>query len=256
MRAADTRGSRLAQGSRPPYRSLRFVEKGTAVVSDPILQWLFTVIFGLSALHLGARAVTDRGQPILVASHLWHLLMALVMVAMAWPWWWNLPWLAQLIAFTLGAAWFAILAAREAVGQHHRGGVWHQLLHVVMMLAMVWMVAVMPPSHAPGGGGHDMHGGHGMHGGHDMHGGHGADMPGMDMPGTDMGMSPLALGLGVVVTLAMLIGAVAVVVIWVRQRPQPTDDTPRRWAWNGAGPDALVMLAMLLGMSALNIMMF
>lgn len=60
-----------------------------------------------------------------------HLLMALVMAAMAWPWWYSLPWLAQLIIFAFSTLWFSpsALASGSAEFDPEQLGchpAWHQ----------------------------------------------------------------------------------------------------------------------------------
>lgn len=144
------------------------------------MQWATTALFGALAAHSLWRLATTR-QPFDAASHLLHLGMSAVMVAMVWPWWARLPALPQVAFFALGAAVFAGAAgwyglgalgpgapARGAPGRgapvrgpttavrpagHHRSARC-QVVHAVMMLAMVWALAVMAGTAAPGAGGH------------------------------------------------------------------------------------------------------
>nr|WP_269452110.1 DUF5134 domain-containing protein [Tessaracoccus coleopterorum] len=78
-----------------------------------------------------------------------HLLMALVMAAMAWHWWRMLPWTAQLVFFAAATLWFIGVAIALRVGRFEREQLvhpaWHQVVHAIMMASMTWMVAVMPP---------------------------------------------------------------------------------------------------------------
>ncbi|MGW2094330.1 DUF5134 domain-containing protein [Promicromonospora sukumoe] len=143
------------------------------MTSDPVVQWATTALFGALAAHSLWRLATTR-QPFDAASHLLHLGMSAVMVAMVWPWWARLPALPQVAFFALGAAVFAGAAgwyglgalgpgapARGARGRgpttavrpagHHRSARC-QVVHAVMMLAMVWALAVMagPAGHGAG----------------------------------------------------------------------------------------------------------
>jgi hypothetical protein len=146
-----------------------------------VVQWATTALFGALAAHSLWRLSTTR-QPFDAASHLLHLGMSAVMVAMVWPWWARLPALPQVAFFALGAAVFAGAAgwyglgalgpgapARGAPGRgpttavpsagHHRSARC-QVVHAVMMLAMVWALAVMTGPGGHGAGGHEI-GAHG-----------------------------------------------------------------------------------------------
>src|SRR5699024_7654199 len=122
------------------------------VITGPVLPWVFTALF----LAVAAHCVVGLGvalRPVMpgrvgdrsgggvdgrtAIAHLCHLLMSLSMVAMAWPWWSHLPATPQVVVFALAAAWFAVQTRSATTGR---------LRHVIdaaMMLAMVWMVAVM-----------------------------------------------------------------------------------------------------------------
>ncbi len=125
-------------------------DRGT--MSSELTQWAITLTFAaLGALSL-VWLVSDRRRPLLIVSNLLHLAMAVTMVAMAWapP---GSGWTVVLLAvFGLGTVWFGVLAGlratrrvkRRAVGEH---GVWQLIGHAVMMLAMVWMLAVMASDH-------------------------------------------------------------------------------------------------------------
>jgi len=122
------------------------------VITGPVLPWVFTALFLAVAAHcvvgLGVAlrpvmpgGVGDRSgggvDGRTAIAHLCHLLMSLSMVAMAWPWWSHLPATPQVVVFALAAAWFAVQTRSATTGR---------LRHVIdaaMMLAMVWMVAVM-----------------------------------------------------------------------------------------------------------------
>lgn len=130
------------------------------MITHPIQLWIFTIAFICIALYLLARLVSERRNPGQAVSHGLHALMALDMVAMAWPWWEVIPWWPQLILFSVATGWFLVMALlrarrivpRDAVVGHTA---WHQLVHALMMGAMVWMVAVMAPGQGAGHAHHD-----------------------------------------------------------------------------------------------------
>lgn len=121
------------------------------MVADPIMRWAFTLVFLSLAGYSAYRIPHDRARPAQAVGHALHIAMAVDMAAMAWPWWGMVPAVPQIVFFTTAAAWFGVLlmlqlartVPRWAMGGHGPG---HQLAHVVMMLAMVWMVAVMTPA--------------------------------------------------------------------------------------------------------------
>lgn len=124
------------------------------------MQWATTVLFGaLTACSLW-RLVTAR-HLFAGTGHLFHLGMNLVMVAMVWPWWARLPAPPQVAFFAAGAAffagavgWFALdgLSTTDRRRAGRRRSARCQAVNAVMMLAMVWMLAVMT-RHADGVGG-------------------------------------------------------------------------------------------------------
>lgn len=119
------------------------------MIDDLALQWALTALFLVTATYSGYLLTLER-RPLAAVGHLLHIGMSLGMVLMCWPWWSQLPALPQLIAFGGAAGWFAALylaqvfrrLPRRAVGDHEPV---HQVVHAMMMLAMVWMVAAMAP---------------------------------------------------------------------------------------------------------------
>lgn len=113
-----------------------------------MLPWVFTALFSALAIFSLLRVVTDFSRPLLAVGHVFHVAMSADMVAMSWPWWEAVPWRAELIVFVAATGWYVLLTALAAartridLGPHPW---WHQLMHAVMMAAMVWMVAAMPP---------------------------------------------------------------------------------------------------------------
>lgn len=188
------------------------------MITNPVWQWVFSVVFVAIAGYLAWRAVADRRRPLQTIGDVLHLLMALVMAAMAWPWWYSLPWLAQLIIFAFSTLWFLAVGLGQWLGRFEPEQLgchpaWHQVVHALMMGAMTWMVAVMPP-------------GHGGHGEHAMH---------------TMG------------TTATVLGIVATALLFVAAVVQLVDAAPelRRRGLTRHVVDSLVMVVMLIGMGAM-----
>lgn len=187
------------------------------MITIPFWQWVFTAAFAAIAVYLGYRLVVDRRRPVQMVGDVFHILMALVMLAMTWPWWRVLPWTPQLIIFAVSTLWFLGVAVAQWSGRFkpeqvgcHPG--WHQFVHAVMMGSMTWMVAVMPP------GDHHHH----------------------------MMMSQSAMWLGYALTAGLIVGALAFVVDAVRNRGH---------AGHGI-PETASMVTMLVGMAVMNITMF
>lgn len=120
-------------------------------MGEPLAQWAFTAVFGVLAVYLVGRLVTEWRKPLQVVMHLFHLVMSVVMVAMVWPWWGYVPAWMQVALFAAGAVWFAVLAgllATKRISHFATGchGPLYQVSHAASMLAMVWMVVVMAPT--------------------------------------------------------------------------------------------------------------
>lgn len=108
-----------------------------------------TALFAYAAAYCLARIVSSTGVAHRI-DHGAHLLMALAMIAMAWPWGDSIPLAPQAVVFGISAIWFALRAIRGwrpagtgSVVDRHRHGPATGLYHSVMMSAMVWMAAVM-----------------------------------------------------------------------------------------------------------------
>lgn len=125
-------------------------------------QWVFSLLFGLVAVHAVTEVVADRMRPLAVVGQLFHLAMAVAMVVMVWAWQDGPAAWVQLAVFGAGAVWFGALAALRATGRVRRRaagghGPWELTGHAVMMLAMVWMVVVMTWTTAAPVGDHAHH---------------------------------------------------------------------------------------------------
>ncbi|MER7780047.1 DUF5134 domain-containing protein [Streptomyces sp. NPDC096191] len=166
------------------------------------LRWILTALFVLPALHaLWSTTRPGRTLPHRVG-HLLHAVMGAAMAAMAWPWGMDLPTGPQIVLFSVGALWFAAAAFRPPGTESLRAGLFVAVPHVVMMLAMAWMVAVMDGSAMASGG---------SGGGHH-------DMAGMDMSGSGaVGMMSLT-GVGQQWTAGLLAAVLAVLgLLWLAQ---------------------------------------
>ena len=116
--------------------------------TDPVVQWTFTILFSLLTAYSVLRVFLDWSRPLQAIGHVLHAVMAAI-----WQGWHGrggrrFPVPPQLVFFVIAAIWYVIMLALQAsrrVSRRLLGGhsAWHQAVHVVMMLAMVWMVAVM-----------------------------------------------------------------------------------------------------------------
>ncbi len=143
------------------------------MIHDLLLRWIVTALFVLSAAECVYAIATGRRVWSHIVGHSLHFVMAVAMAVMAWPRGAELPTTGPLVFFLLATVWFIVVAL---VQSGNRG---INVYHASMMLAMVWMYAVMSgsllpkPSEGSGGGGAPV-----AH-----HGSSAGSMPGMDMPG-------------------------------------------------------------------------
>lgn len=117
------------------------------MIHDVLLRWTVTGLFALGAVECALPILTRRRPWSVILSHSLHVLMAVAMAAMAWPWSMRLPPTLPAVLFLLAAVWFAtmtIVAARTAE-QLRLGG-----YHAMMMLATAWMYAAMDSHLAAG----------------------------------------------------------------------------------------------------------
>ncbi|MED5799415.1 DUF5134 domain-containing protein [Gordonia sp. Z-3] len=127
------------------------------MIDDLLLRWVVTVLFGLSIAQFSYSLVAHRMRWTGVVGHLLHIVMALAMVVMAWPFSMEWPTTGPMIFFGAAAVWFVVAAAAFATQEPER--VAHGY-HAAMMAAMAWMYAAMNGDILPGadsGGSHDMH---------------------------------------------------------------------------------------------------
>jgi Domain of unknown function (DUF5134) len=133
------------------------------MIQEPLLRWVVTLLFVLSAAECAYALATGPRVWTHVIGQLLHFFMAVAMAVMAWPAGAALPTTAPMVLFLAATAWF-VAAAITRVGHRAVDG-----YHAAMMLAMAWMYAVMGGNLRPGP---DQAG----------HESSAASMPGMDMP--------------------------------------------------------------------------
>jgi Domain of unknown function (DUF5134) len=105
------------------------------VITGLVVPWVLTVVFAVSAVLYGAQVRTAPAWQSRVAWSL-HVLMALAMIAMAWPWGMGVPTIVYGVVFTACALYFAYLGVFHA-------GVGHAFYHSAMMASMVLMAVAM-----------------------------------------------------------------------------------------------------------------
>ncbi|MEV0674544.1 DUF5134 domain-containing protein [Mycobacterium sp. NPDC050441] len=150
------------------------------MIADLALRWVVTVLFALSAVECTYALVGSRGRLNAAVSQLLHLAMAVAMMVMAWPRGAELPTLGPMFFFLAAGLWFLVSLLRSASSEA-------RLLNgynAVMMVAMVWMYAVMNGNVLP------RHGETIAAGSHDMDAMH---MTGHDAGGPAMAMEHASL---------------------------------------------------------------
>jgi len=105
-----------------------------------LLRWAVTGLFALAAVECALPILTRRLPWPMVVSHGLHVLMAVAMTAMAWPWSMRSPATALAVLFLLAAVWFATMTLVAARTPAQRGSTGYDAL---MMLATAWMYAAM-----------------------------------------------------------------------------------------------------------------
>ncbi|WP_025733490.1 DUF5134 domain-containing protein [Carnimonas nigrificans] len=116
------------------------------MIESDWLRWLITVLFAFAAVDSAYRVIRPE-RSILRYCHLWHLLMALAMLAMSWPWGHQLPALPQIVVFSVALLWFVWLGISGgccASDDPHRNLTRLSMgYHALMMAAMAWMLLAM-----------------------------------------------------------------------------------------------------------------
>jgi hypothetical protein len=137
------------------------------MIHDIVLRWVVIGLFTLVAIEYGVAVVTKRRPWTSVVNHALHLVMAVAMVVMAWPWGERLPATGPAVFFLLAGLSFVAMAAFAV---HTKTLRVLYAYHGVMMLATAWMYAIMDSRLMPARSSAQP----------DM------SMPGMDMPSMNM----------------------------------------------------------------------
>lgn len=119
------------------------------MIDDIVLRWVVTGLSALGAVAWGYVLLNRRRSWIEVVRCAVHVVMAIAMAVMVWPWGTQLPATAPTVFFAVAALWFVILAVVSAETVPLRTVYGY---HALMMLAMVWMYAfihgLVPPAHS------------------------------------------------------------------------------------------------------------
>ena len=117
------------------------------MIHDLVLRWLVTVLSAVSGAAWGFAIISRRRVWSEVVRCGLHLLMAIAMAVMVWPWGAQIPATGPAVFFSLAAVWFVIsaLAPAETVPLRTLYG-----YDALMMLAMTWMYAFIHGLLLPG----------------------------------------------------------------------------------------------------------
>jgi Trk-type K+ transport system membrane component len=132
------------------------------MIHDIVLRWVVTGLFAVTAVGYAVAVVTKPRPWTSAVDHALHVVMAVAMVVMAWPWSTQLPTAGPAVFFLLAAVTFAAMAI-FAIRTTSRRALY--FYHGLMMLATAWMYAIMDSHLVPAGS---------------------STQPDMSMPGMDM----------------------------------------------------------------------
>lgn len=195
----------------------------------PLPTALFTLLFGLTGTYALVRwsaLASGRIRNGNRAVELFHLLMSLAMIGMAWGYVSSLTTVVQVVVFALFAVSFTV----ELVAHGRTRTPGHDVIalgsHLVMACAMIWMVVAMPALmgmslSGSSGGGHAGHAGHASSG-----------------SGEVAAVAPAATWI-VVVNLVFVATQLLTGVLWARRVVAPTaptdpEESPPPSAWASA----------------------
>jgi hypothetical protein len=132
------------------------------MIHDIVLRWVVIGLFAVTAVGYAVAVVTKPRPWTSAVDHALHVVMAVAMVVMAWPWSTQLPTTGPAVFFLLAAVTFAAMAI-FAIRTTSRRALY--FYHGLMMLATTWMYAIMDSHLMPAGS---------------------STQPDMSMPGMDM----------------------------------------------------------------------
>jgi Trk-type K+ transport system membrane component len=110
------------------------------MIHDIVLRWVVIGLFALTAVEYGVAVITKPRPWTSAVNHALHVVMAVAMVVMAWPWSTQLPTTGPAVFFLLAAVTFAAMAI-FAIRTTSRRELY--FYHGLMMLATAWMYVIM-----------------------------------------------------------------------------------------------------------------
>ncbi|OMC56283.1 hypothetical protein A5747_09575 [Mycobacterium sp. IS-836] len=117
------------------------------MIDDIVLRWVVTGLSALSAVAWGFVLLHRHRSWVEVVRCVLHLVMAIAMAVMVWPWGAQLPAAGPAVFFLFAALWFVISAVASAETLPLRTVYGY---HALMMLAMAWMYAFIHGLLLPG----------------------------------------------------------------------------------------------------------
>jgi hypothetical protein len=118
------------------------------MIHDIVLRWVVIGLFALTAVEYGVAVITKPRPWTSAVNHALHVVMAVAMVVMAWPWSTQLPTTGPAVFFLLAALTFAAMAI-FAIRTTSRRELY--FYHGLMMLATAWMYVIMDSHLMPAG---------------------------------------------------------------------------------------------------------
>jgi Domain of unknown function (DUF5134) len=118
------------------------------MIHDIVLRWVVIALFALTAVEYGVAVITKPRPWTSAVNHALHVVMAVAMVVMAWPWSTQLPTTGPAVFFLLAAVTFAAMAI-FAIRTTSRRELY--FYHGLMMLATAWMYVIMDSHLMPAG---------------------------------------------------------------------------------------------------------
>lgn len=193
------------------------------MIDDLLLRGVVTALFVATTVMFAIASWVHRRAAGYLVSGALHIVMAVAMIAMAWPQGAALPTTGPMVFFLLASVYFVVVVFAQA---GHRLA---NAYHAAMMLAMAWMYAVMSGhlSPAPAEGSVPA----GGHGGH-HHGGHA--MPDVDVVASGAATPPFVTALNWMFTIGFAIAAVVWLYVYFASR-RAERTRPANWFFGIAG---------------------
>jgi len=192
------------------------------MIDAPLLRWVVTGLFLLSAADWGFAVVTQRRLWTAIVRYGLHFVMSIAMAVMVWPWGAQLPTTGPGVFFLLASVWFVVattFVSERTVAKRAEYG-----YHALMMLAMAWMYAFMNGQLLPGQSTTRHHMPTDV------------PMPGIDVPGIDMPASGGSPGWITTVDWFWFAGFLVAAVVWAyRFAAERSHGAVHRWWLDSLG---------------------